>query len=706
MYASFRSLIRVNHIDCFAGRIKRTAALSFILIAFALNGLAATGTIQDVQHVVILILENRSFDHYLGSLSAVRGFGDPNALILDNGSPDLFQPESNSFVLPFPAPSRCLVDVYHDWSTSHQAWNWGKWDQWIPAKGTTAMAYYTRADLPFLYALADAYTVCDAYYCSVLGPTNPNRLYSISGTIDPNGTGGGPVLGNLVPTNGFTWTTYPEGLQAAGVTWKSYQQSSDYIPVNPLTWFAQYKNAQPGNPLYDRGIALVPDVVAAFQSDITNGTLPQVSWIIPRWSASEHPFLAAGNAAFFIEQLLNALTSTPAVYNSTVFVITYDENGGFFDHVPPPVPPTGTPDEFAHGLPIGLGARVPMILVSPWTRGGYVCSQVFDHTSILRFLETWTGVQEPNISPWRRQVCGDLTSAFDFLHPVTDVPILPDPLPINCTNGITPVPPSPQTLPVQEAGTRPARPLPYAPDASLFVDCSGQRVGITMTNAGTASVHLAIYANAFRADGPWQYDILPSSSLTDYFAVTNAQAAYDLSCYGPAGFLRHFVGNLNTNCNGIDVLFSLDSIAGGVRAALQNYTLSPVSFTLTNAAQPGVCCTDSVPAGMLLSSLFFPVTNASGFYDLNATASSDTNFLRSFSGQLDMTQPALAATLSTTNLLLTYPVWASSSFVVECTTNLAQGPWTQLATSPDSITNGALITLPLGSPSMYFRFRQ
>jgi phospholipase C len=149
-----------------------------------------------------------------------------------------------------------------------------------------------------------------------------------------------------------------------------------------------------------------------------------------------------------------------------------------------------------------------MILVSPWTRGGRVCSQVFDHTSIIRFLETWTGVQEPNISAWRRQVCGDLTSAFDFAHPDTSRPSLPN-ADMVWTNSIppynlviTPAPPVPQTAPVQEAGTKLSMPLPYQPDASAWTDCGTSRLYVTMTNAGTASAHFSIYANAYRTDGP------------------------------------------------------------------------------------------------------------------------------------------------------------------------------------------------------------
>ena len=112
--------------------------------------------------------------------------------------------------------------------------------------------------------------------------------------------------------------------------------------------------------------------------------------------------------------------------SKTAFILTYDENDGLFDHVAPPVPEPGTPHEFVGGLPIGGGFRVPCIVVSPWTAGGWVCSQKFDHTSVLQFLETFTGVREPNISDWRRSAFGDLTSAFRFGAPATKAPTLPD----------------------------------------------------------------------------------------------------------------------------------------------------------------------------------------------------------------------------------------------------------------------------------------
>src|ERR1017187_454483 len=542
-----------------SGSGSATSAPAALVVLSATN---ITGTIRDVRHVVIFMQENRSFDHYFGTLKGARGFSDRNALRLPNGNPVFFQPQGPSYVLPFHYAQQCLDDVEHDWDAGHAGWNSGHWDRWNQINGPSAMTYFTRDDLPYYYALAEAYTLCDAYHCSVLGPTYPNRLYLMTGMMDPHGTGGGPRVDNSLPPGGFTWTTYPERLQAAGISWKVYQQSSDFFPLNALGWFAQYQNAPPGNPLHDKGVALVNNLVSAFQSHVANGTLPRVSWIIPPWSLSEHPPFSPANGERLTKQLLDALASNPTVYNSTVFILTYDENGGFFAHVPPPVPPPGTPDEFVGGVPIGLGPRVPTILVSPWTRGGYVCSQVFDHTSVLRFLEQWTGVQEPNITAWRRQVCGDLTSAFDFTLADTNYPFLPPVVPVICTANVTPTPPVPQIVPTQEPGTNLSRPRPYRINAFSFADCATSRLGITMTNAGTASAHFSIYANAYRSDGPWQYDVPAGSSVTDYFSVSANGGRYDLTCYGPHRFHQRFAGDINANCNLLNVSASLDPGGG------------------------------------------------------------------------------------------------------------------------------------------------
>ncbi|RBL66605.1 phospholipase C, phosphocholine-specific, partial [Pseudomonas sp. MWU13-2625] len=182
--------------------------------------------------------------------------------------------------------------------------------------------------------------------------------------------------------------------------------------------------------------------------------------------------------AYYLSNILDALTSNPDVWSKTVLLVMYDENDGLFDHVPPPVPPSGTAGEFVSGAPIGLGPRVPLLVLSPWSRGGYVCSQVFDHTSVLRFLETWSGVQEPNISAWRRQVCGDLTAALDFGSSNTSLPAFPDTAALltqaqQSKGWPAPTAPVPGQMPQPEAGRRPARALPYQCNAYASTDVAG-----------------------------------------------------------------------------------------------------------------------------------------------------------------------------------------------------------------------------------------
>jgi phospholipase C len=234
-------------------------------------------------------------------------------------------------------------------------------------------------------------------------------MYLMTGMIDPDGLHGGPLLNNSAPQDGFTWTTYPERLEQAGVSWKIYQQEDNY-GCNMLEYFHVFKQAPKSSSLYSRGMVRGPE--GQFEYDAINDRLPAVSWIIPTSFQSEHPDYMPADGAAFVASKIDAIAANPDVWSKTLFILNYDENDGIFDHVAPPVPPPGTPDEFVHGLPIGGGFRVPCILISPWTTGGWVCSQQFDHSSVLQLLEQFTGVREPNISPWRRRTFGDLTSAF------------------------------------------------------------------------------------------------------------------------------------------------------------------------------------------------------------------------------------------------------------------------------------------------------
>ena len=283
--------------------------------AMAIPANNVTGTINDVEHIVVLMQENRSFDHYLGTLSGVRGFSDPRVPNLASGKPVWYQPDGKGgYVLPFrpDEPNLGLVfieDLAHDWDSTHAAWNNGLYDQWVPQKGTTTMAHLTRNDIPFHYALADAFTVCDAYHCSLLGPTDPNRYHMFTGWVGNDGAGGGPVLDNAEA--GYDWSTYPERLQAAGVTWKVYQDvgagltASEYwgwgedayignYGDNSLLYFHQYQNAPDTSPLAERArtgtnISAGGTLFDQFRADIAAGTLPAVSWVVAPEAYCEHP---------------------------------------------------------------------------------------------------------------------------------------------------------------------------------------------------------------------------------------------------------------------------------------------------------------------------------------------------------------------------------------------------------------------------------
>lgn len=397
------------------------------------------GSIKDVKHVVMLMQENRSFDHYFGTLSGVRGFDDPHAMTLAHGKSVFHQPDgenADGYTLPFHLDSLAtnaqkMPSTSHAWSVQHHAWNGGSMDAWLPAhraadgaNGPYTMGYFKRADLPFHFALAEAFTICDAYHSSVMGPTWPNRLYWLSASIDPAGEAGGPVTVNKMPPGGFRWTTYAERLQAAGVDWRIYQYGEPGRPHNMFKYFAQFRDAPPGSPLLERGMPEADE--GRFAADVLADRLPTVSWMMPSAAANEHPDHLPAAGADFISRRLSELAANPEVWAKTAFILNYDENDGLFDHVPPPVPPKGTAGEFIDGLPIGGGFRVPCIIISPWTVGGWVCSQPFDHTSVLQFLEQVTRVIEPNITPWRRAAFGDLTAAFRFAHAPSRAPVLPE----------------------------------------------------------------------------------------------------------------------------------------------------------------------------------------------------------------------------------------------------------------------------------------
>jgi len=294
----------------------------------------------------------------------------------------------------------------------------------------------------------------------------------------------------------------PDVLTAAGVSWKCYNPygplyqpgSSVFVNKNMLLYFDQYANADPSSAAYknafgyygpnvDGGLTTTNPNIDDLTADVRNGTLPQVSWIMSPNSFDEHPPAPAQLGEWYTQQILDALTSNPDVWASTVLFIMYDENDGFFDHVPPPRPPDGTDGEYltdqsaqtlsqSGGIagPIGLGVRVPLLVVSPFSAGGWVCSDVFDHTSQLQFLASLFNVTVPNVSEWRKSTVGNLLSTLPVLaEPDVKVPKLakvshsqsarpignectPDQIyELNPDDGAYPLPTT-QTMPTQTGG--------------------------------------------------------------------------------------------------------------------------------------------------------------------------------------------------------------------------------------------------------------
>ena len=713
--------------------------------ALAIPANNRTGTIRDVEHIVILMQENNSFDKYFGTLRGVRGFSDPRAvnihLPLASGTgttqvPVFLQPAGAANVaLGYAVPPSFGtlggpsdgVDVIppfrvnpadvspgltslgltylpgtdHSWQTQHAGWNQGQHDSWPIAKGPITMAHYTREDIPFHYALADAFTVGDNYHCSILGPTNPNRMYMWTGCVGNlsnlgsggvDGQGGGTVTANGLENNAYyVWQTFPEVLQAAGVSWRIYQDlagqtfNPDFgdgtsnsfagnFGDNTMLYFNQYATAAQSSPLFQNactGTQILNSIPGSgateqewqawaehlfdnFRTDVSSGKLPQVSWIVAPAGYTEHPDWPSNYGAWYISQIFDILVSNPEVWSKTVFIVNYDENDGGFDHLVPPTPPqtsangastvsienelvtTSTPNG-----PIGLGIRVPFIAISPWSKGGYVNSQVFDHTSVIQFIEQRFGVHESNISPWRRAVSGDLTSAFNFATPNAAPVNLPG------TNGY--LPPQDELaganvstfvptlngliigVPTQEKGIRPARALPYAMDVTSSVNSSNSTVSLQFSNTGAKTVVFQVRSgNA--ADPVRNYTVEPGKSLSGSWNVTST---YDLSVYGPNGFARYFKGSIGSKAANLAITASCGfENFGSIGWSITNVSTTNATVTVLDAYS------GNKVTRLLLPHQSFEETEWSlqqyfGWYDLVVSVSQDSTFEHRLAGHVE-----------------------------------------------------------------------
>ncbi|WP_179958135.1 phosphocholine-specific phospholipase C [Chitinimonas arctica] len=662
--------------------------------ALATPASQGSGGLGDVEHIIFLMQENRSFDHYFGSLAGVRGFNDPRAIRLPSGKPVWYQPNGNAHVLPYHFDVRntnaLTIGLDHSWKGSEAQWK--DWNSWVPRKSVRSMGFFNRADLPFYYALADAFTVCDAYHCSIFGPTDPNRLYALSGHANGVLTGlqdqrlynvnAGTYnadIGNDNPAaKGLEWRSYAEILEANDISWKVYQEWDNYGD-NYLQYFKNFRvdaNGQrlpPSAPLYRRGRAMAPGSTGAnaagtsgqwlideFAADVRADRLPRVSWICAPTEYCEHPSHTPNAGEHFAARLLSALVDNPAVWSKTALIITYDENDGFFDHMPPVMAPlsadrgrstlpNGTVGEiYNNAEPIGLGPRVPTLVISPWSKGGRVNSQLFDHTSLIRFMEEWLvkgkglsreKVHCGHISPWRRAVCGDLTSAFNFADPNGGWPAnVPRSAGYFKNWGSRDaLPPAVQSMPRQEAvgGSQPrsACPMPYRLKVDGAAPGEARKYGLSFANTGTVAASYIVYS-ALRSDGPWHYSVEAGKRI-DLETWNWSGSHYHLNVLGPNGFGREFGGSVAGLARKAEVRVEEDIAARCLRLVFSNEGSQPCRFKLTELAYGDTSVRQiEVPAGQSRIVLK-PVTTSYGWYDLGVTLEEDEGYWRRLAGHLE-----------------------------------------------------------------------
>jgi phospholipase C len=721
-----------------------TAALSAfppaIAKALAIAANNRTGTIEDVEHIVCFMQENRAFDHYFGSMPGVRGFADPfpipvpSTALLPNKTvwyqrndnaagtataPKILAPQHNDTTANF-ALIR-TADTPHLYPDAQNAWDHGRMTSWPQFKNNASMVYYEQADIPFQFALADAFTLCDANHCSFTGGTNPNRCYFYTGSnhgrddASQPGIFNGPAmdnsyngLSNGTIKTGYTWMTYAERLEDAGVSWQVYQNEEvEFYALNSLLGFKSFREANLASvpavspartprqqALYEKGIKTRD--LDMLKADVIAGTLPKVSWICATSSGSEHPSASSpAQGAAYIAKVLDALTANPDVWSKTALIITFDENDGMFDHVAPPAPPSyvawdadpakavlagastvdasdeylgdadggiTSVDPFKH-RPFGLGPRVPMYVISPWSKGGWVNSQVFDQTATIRFIEKRFGVMETNISPWRRAVVGDLTSCFNFANP-NDADLISG-LPETATRDAAsralgktvtpPVAPVP-VLPVQSSGTKPSRALPYELSANCSIAPStilgATQVQLGFVNTGRQAAVFHVYDRLNLTAIPRRFTVEPGKQLSDKW-VPAANGSYDLWVLAPNGFHRHFTGNAKRAAAAAqpnpEIVVSYDVAAQALNVKLVNTGTMAASFSVgANAYFPATPASHAVAAHSE-TVVVLPIGATGGWYDFSVKVAGQTDYSRRFAGRMEtgadsMSDPAMHGT--------------------------------------------------------------
>ena len=795
-------------------------------------------TYMDAEHIVILMQENRSFDHCFGTLKGVRGFNDPRAIDLPNENKVWLQSNAaGETYAPFrldikDTKSTWMSSLPHSRHSQVNARNDGNLDKWLDSKRSgykefenlpLTMGYYNREDIPFYYALADAFTVCDQHFCSSLTGTNPNRLYFWTGTVqEKQGDGYRALLENGESEfMDLKMSSYAERLQDMGVDWKVYQNelSNDvnfYVGLNddedewlgnfsdnPLSYLANYnvrlhktninhlssvesslideiaalekelqhnsddklqkkldvkkaalslvkqdkenftaekfdlltekekelhKRAFVTNvndPEYRKLTPLsyddngtprtmdVPkgDIFHQFREDVKTGKLPTVSWLVAPEKFSDHPG-APWYGAWYVSEAMDILTQDPEVWKKTIFILTYDENDGYFDHIPPFVPPDPNKErsgKISKGVdaeieyvskndklydhapgPIGLGYRVPMVIASPWSKGGWVNSEVFDHTSTLQFLEDFlrkkTGktIIESNISDWRRAVTGNLTSAFrpykgeknptpeflrknEVLESIYNAQFkkLPDNYKLLTAEEIAHINQFPRKspyMPQQEKGIKPSCALHYQlyVDGKISADKKSFALSFAASNEifGKAAIGspFIVYASGKSSDEKKDghatnerdirnYAVVAGDSLADIWQLDEfKENNYRLQVYGPNGFFREFKGNLADP--DIDVAFEYHrsiadrkKLTGNVELKLHNLTKNLHVVEVTDHAYNANNYKRLVKPGDKHVEIL-NLVNSHGWYDFSVKISGNHTFEKRYAGRVETGKPS------------------------------------------------------------------
>ena len=750
--------------------------------AMAINANPGT-TFLDAEHVVFLMQENRSFDHMFGKLKGVRGFNDPRAKTLPNQNKVWLQSDEkgNTFA-PFHVDINKTKITWqgglpHSWNDQLAARNNGKYDKWVPVKTQMSLAHYQREDIPFYYAMADAFTICDHYFCSSLTGTTPNRLFFWTGTIRPEQNANAVAAVNNSQAESrnnvyVDWQTFPEILEDNGVSWKIYQNelwTSDLPGDEVDDWTGNYgdnaieyvkrhqvklsayfrkngdKSSHPAltaeevlaqyNKLSQRDKNLIDkafttninnpdytklapftftndngktetinipkeDIFAQFRKDVNEGNLPTVSWLVAPQRYSDHTS-APLYGTWYVSEAIDILIKNPEVWKKTIFILTYDENDGYFDHLPPFVAPkpddagTGKASEgldawadyeYRKDAPIGLGYRVPTIVASPWSKGGYVNSEVFDHTSHLMFLEKFlshkTGkkIKSDNISPWRRAICGDLTSVFrpyngeNLIVPKTQqkekvitaiqnaknkprvAPTALSNLEIEKINTKLPFENEASSFAtVQEKGTRPACALPYelladgrlnGEDFTITLEACKTAFGQKLKNKG-AAFNIYTPSTYQKSSGKtWAYAVNTDSVLSDKWKVSEFKdGIYDLIVNGPNGFYRQFKGDksdplLSVRCvneqNGL-----IKKATGNIDILLDSQALSTLEIQIIDDVYKVNAKTIKMKS-VSNKKLTLNLQKSNGWYDFKIVVIGNSNYSRHYAGHVETGEESIS----------------------------------------------------------------